>query len=129
MYSEQKGSCQICEKKFKQGVSAHVDHDHDTGEVRGLLCLNCNTGIGKLGDSAVTCLDAAFYLLSVEESKTDLSQLHNRMERLRSLTLATFQTEEGRNRNQLLIFQHSYRTIKGQNQLPLRRQVRRKNLN
>ena len=85
-------------------MSAHVDHDHDTGEVRGLLCLNCNTGIGKLGDSAVTCLDAAFYLLSVEESKTDLSELQNRIDRLQSLTTLNSQIEEGKLRNQLLIF-------------------------
>lgn len=99
MYKEQKESCKICEKKFKQGVSAHVDHDHDTGEVRGLLCLNCNTGIGKLGDSAVTCLDAAFYLLSVEESKTDWSDFQNRIQKLRSLTPATSQMKEGKNRD------------------------------
>lgn len=39
-----------------------VDHDHDTGEVRGLLCKPCNTGIGMLADSAERCRRAAEYL-------------------------------------------------------------------
>ena len=37
----------------------HVDHNHATGEVRGLLCRNCNSAIGKLGDNFVTVLAAA----------------------------------------------------------------------
>lgn len=82
MYQTQNGACKICSKKFKPGVSANVDHDHDTGEVRGLLCLNCNTGIGKLEDSAITCLNAAIYLVSVEESKTEYSKLKEVIDQL-----------------------------------------------
>lgn len=43
MYKKQDGSCLICTDEHDTLV---VDHCHDTGEVRGLLCHNCNVGIG-----------------------------------------------------------------------------------
>lgn len=42
--------------------SLHVDHDHRTGKVRGLLCYRCNTGIGKLLDNPDLLRKAADYL-------------------------------------------------------------------
>jgi hypothetical protein len=55
MYKKQGGVCKICGKKekglySKTGIpkTLSVDHCHDTGKVRGLLCRNCNTGIGNL---------------------------------------------------------------------------------
>src|SRR5262245_52171932 len=54
MLAKQDGKCAICEKapKLEGRLSAsrlHVDHDTVTGKVRGLLCHNCNVGIGFLG--------------------------------------------------------------------------------
>jgi hypothetical protein len=44
--------------------TAHVDHDHVTGEVRGLLCHACNIGIGGLRDSIALLKNAVAYLES-----------------------------------------------------------------
>lgn len=49
---QQDHACAICKSIYPQGRGGfHVDHDHKTGQVRGLLCHNCNTGLGKLGDN------------------------------------------------------------------------------
>ena len=39
-----------------------VDHDHATGEIRGLLCVNCNSAIGKLRDDPILLQRATCYL-------------------------------------------------------------------
>lgn len=39
-----------------------VDHDHETGKIRGLLCRLCNTGIGALGDQVAGLEKAVQYL-------------------------------------------------------------------
>lgn len=44
--AEQGGLCAGCHKV----APAHVDHDHETGKVRGLLCFNCNQALGNLRD-------------------------------------------------------------------------------
>jgi hypothetical protein len=62
LWNEQKGMCAICTDKLVRDKTTHVDHDHDTGKVRALLCANCNKGIGLLKDSALVCARAAVYL-------------------------------------------------------------------
>ena len=49
MFEKQKGLCIICKKKSNKTL--HVDHNHKTKEVRGLLCYRCNSAIGYLDDS------------------------------------------------------------------------------
>ncbi len=50
MYEEQQGKCAICQtSKLQAGkYRLHLDHCHETGIIRGLLCHNCNVGIGNL---------------------------------------------------------------------------------
>lgn len=45
---EQGGVCKICGKTNDSGKRLHVDHDHQTGKVRGLLCFRCNHRLGVL---------------------------------------------------------------------------------
>ncbi len=69
MHSKQKGKCLICGEKEKrinsytdEPVRMPVDHCHVTGKVRGLLCSNCNTGIGNFNDSIEMLKKAISYL-------------------------------------------------------------------
>lgn len=64
MLEKQDGRCGICkstEAGGRWGTFA-VDHCHTTGKVRGLLCSNCNNGIGKLGDTVEALESALDYL-------------------------------------------------------------------
>lgn len=63
MLENQGGSCAICNTTDPRGHGRfHVDHNHKTGVVRGLLCTDCNTGIGSLKDSPEHLRAAAIYL-------------------------------------------------------------------
>lgn len=55
----QSGCCDICHETMDPPC---VDHDHDTGIVRGLLCHSCNRGIGLLGDSPERLKNAISYI-------------------------------------------------------------------
>ena len=61
MYENQGGLCLGC-KRGNNGSRFHIDHCHTTGKVRGLLCNNCNRGLGLLGDSIVNLEKAISYL-------------------------------------------------------------------
>lgn len=61
MFESQVGLCAICHNP-ENGIKLAVDHCHDTGKVRGLLCKRCNMGIGLLGDNPDTIISAAMYL-------------------------------------------------------------------
>ena len=65
MLNLQNGSCAICKKSFGEapfGRRLAVDHCHDTGKVRGLLCSQCNGAIGLLGESPKRIRAAADYV-------------------------------------------------------------------
>lgn len=61
---EQGGKCAICRATCVQhGETLSVDHDHSSGKVRGLLCANCNRGVGPFGDNPSLLVRAAEYLM------------------------------------------------------------------
>ena len=54
--------CAICHDDLKIFMETHVDHCHDSGKVRGLLCGNCNRGLGQFKDDPTRLRAAAAYL-------------------------------------------------------------------
>ena len=63
LYQIQSGRCGICARHQSElSQSFAVDHDHLTNVVRGLLCFDCNTAIGKLGDTEENLMKAISYL-------------------------------------------------------------------
>lgn len=72
MLAKQGGGCALCGCK-DSGCSKkdrlHVDHCHTTGKVRGLLCTNCNQGLGKFKDNPDRLRKAAEYLEDAMKSK------------------------------------------------------------
>lgn len=59
MLSEQDSKCAIC---FSILDAPYVDHNHSTGQIRGLLCPACNFAIGSFRESETTLLSAIEYL-------------------------------------------------------------------
>jgi hypothetical protein len=59
LYEMQFGKCAICSLEDK----LYVDHCHKTGDVRGLLCNKCNSGIGFLNDDPTLLNNAYKYLM------------------------------------------------------------------
>ena len=54
--------CAICEKSFNGTSDACIDHNHQTGEIRGLLCRQCNAALGLFKDDLETLNNAIKYL-------------------------------------------------------------------
>lgn len=79
MLLAQGNKCAICgneETATRMGnvKSLAVDHDHKTGKVRGLLCNECNQGLGKFRDSREMLLSAARYLEQHAEAGVVLAE-------------------------------------------------------
>lgn len=64
LYEKQKESCAICKTPITLfGLLTNIDHNHETGLVRGLLCRNCNVGLGVFKDSTEILNNAIKYLM------------------------------------------------------------------
>jgi len=69
LFAAQNGLCAIChqpeteiDKRTNETRSLHVDHNHDTDEIRGLLCGKCNRGIAHLKENVTSFQNAINYL-------------------------------------------------------------------
>lgn len=66
MVATQGNRCAICGNEPVDGKVLHIDHDHESGAVRGLLCGHCNRAIGLFRDNADVIEMAAAYLRHFE---------------------------------------------------------------
>ncbi len=73
----QGGACACCRRPLNlaRPRSIHVDHDHETGEIRGILHAGCNTAIGNLGDDVEGVTRALVYV-SGATAPTELIDEH-----------------------------------------------------
>ena len=62
LLKSQNNKCSICKLVFSDTIKLHIDHNHKTDKIRGLLCSQCNTGIGQLRESEEIFLSAIDYL-------------------------------------------------------------------
>jgi hypothetical protein len=62
LLTSQGGVCAICRTDEWGDLAPHVDHDHESGAVRGVLCQACNHGLGKFRDDPGRLRAAADYL-------------------------------------------------------------------
>lgn len=70
MLAAQGGVCAVCARPpaGQRDKYLHIDHDHETGAVRGLLCHLCNVGIGHLGDDPDRLFMAREYLMKYQNA-------------------------------------------------------------
>lgn len=64
LYEGQGGACAICQRAYGKSKRLAVDHDHATGDVRGLLCSPCNSMLAHARDSTQFFTKAYYYLRS-----------------------------------------------------------------
>ena len=62
MLEAQGGGCFICGRPPREDSSLHVDHDHSTGRVRGILCFCCNNALADFQDDPSLLRKAASYV-------------------------------------------------------------------
>lgn len=65
MHRAQGGKCAICNEEPKTKRGLHVDHDHESGKVRGLLCHGCNVALGSFKEDVTLLNKAIKYLRSI----------------------------------------------------------------
>ncbi len=82
MLKQQEGKCAICDKPQDESIKfLSIDHDHKTNTNRGLLCSNCNRGIGLLQDDINILQRAIEYL----QKHNDLHSSQQRLESVKSI--------------------------------------------
>lgn len=67
IYNKQKGLCALCDNPLGKNMKSwHIDHNHKTKVIRGLLCFKCNSGLGLFNDDYILLKKALAYLKKYE---------------------------------------------------------------
>jgi len=69
---EQNHKCCICEEDLITKKHRHIDHDHKTGKVRGILCHHCNTAIGLFKENVNIMKQAIDYISHHENENSQI---------------------------------------------------------
>lgn len=60
LFENQHGRCAICKETYH--TTLHIDHNHSNGQIRGLLCNNCNRGLGHFKENPEYLKNAIEYI-------------------------------------------------------------------
>jgi hypothetical protein len=72
LLEKQGGACAVCQAPTgAQARRLHIDHDHETGKVRGLLCGPCNSALGLLREDPHILARMTSYILEHEDGRTE----------------------------------------------------------
>ena len=82
MLEAQGGGCCICGRPPREDISLHVDHDHSTGNIRGILCFRCNNALADFQDNQHLLQKAADYL-DRQDHRDDVELIRERVLSLR----------------------------------------------
>lgn len=80
-YNDQNGNCAICGDHYEMRApdrlhdGLHIDHNHETGLVRGMLCRGCNHGLGNMKDSVERLRNAIAYLEEAARAPGGIKEL------------------------------------------------------
>ncbi len=83
LLAAQGGRCAICRREPRPDISLHLDHDHESGKLRGILCFRCNNALGDFDDDSGLLRAALRYLESYQPVDDEVALARERARRLR----------------------------------------------
>jgi hypothetical protein len=83
LLAAQGGRCAICRREPRPDISLHLDHDHESGQLRGVLCFRCNNALGDFDDEVSLLRAAVGYLESYLPIDDEVAFIRQRARQLR----------------------------------------------
>ncbi len=83
LLANQGGRCAICRREPRPDISLHLDHDHESGQLLGILCFRCNNALGDFDDDPTLLQAALRYLRSYQPVEDEVALARERARQLR----------------------------------------------